>query len=90
MSSYRFPAGVKLLGKCGSKFTMAVTMPTAEGGFFGGACPSCRRHLPDRVRRLWALPDEQKQWCVNCGRASTTAIGSRSDSRCDLPKGDQT
>ena len=50
MSSYRFPAGVKPLGKRGSTLALAV----------------------------------------NCGRASTTAIGSRSDSRCDLPKGDQT
>ena len=27
---------------------------------------------------------------VNCSGASAPAIGSRSDSRCDLPKGDQT
>ena len=67
MSSYRFPAGVRLLGKSGSKFTLAVTMPADEEGFFGRECPSCRGHFRIASDDYEALPDEQELWCVYCG-----------------------
>ena len=67
MSSYRFPAGVKFLGKSGSNFTLAVTMPADDEGFFGRECPSCRRHFRIASDDYDTLPDEQKLWCVYCG-----------------------
>ena len=63
MSSYRFPAGVKPLGKRGSKLALAVTMPADEEGFFGREYPSCRRHFRIAPDDSEALPDEQKLWC---------------------------
>ena len=67
MPRYRFPSGVRLLGETGNQVRMSVTMPTDEEGFFGRACPSCRKHF-----RIWsddyeALPDDQMLWCVYCG-----------------------
>ena len=67
MSSYRFPAGVKFLGKSGSNFTLAVTMPADDEGFFGRECPSCRGHFRVASDDYEALPDDQMLWCVYCG-----------------------
>ena len=90
MSSYRFPADMKPSGRRDSKFTLAVTCPPPKR-----ASSAESAHLVGGTFRIAsddseALPDEQKLWCVHSGGASTTAIGSRSDSRCDPLKGDQT
>ena len=67
MSRYRFPPGVKFLGKSGNEFTLAVDMPDDDEGFFGRECPSCRRHFRIASDDYEALPDEQMLWCVYCG-----------------------
>ena len=67
MSGYRFPPGVKFLGKSGDEFTLAVTMPEDEEGFFGRECPSCQRHFRVASDDYEVLPDEQMLWCVYCG-----------------------
>ena len=90
MSSYRFPVGVKLSRNCGSMFTLAVSIPTAEGGFFGSGTILSKATSGSRSNDYAVFSMVQKLWCVNCSGASAPAIGSRSDSRCDLPKGDQT
>ena len=67
MSRYRFPPGVKFLGKSGNEFTLAVEIPDDDEGFFGRECPSCRRHFRIASDDYEALPDEQMLWCVYCG-----------------------
>ena len=67
MSRYRFPPGVKFLGKSGNEFTLAVTMPDDDEGFFGRECPSCQGHFRVASDDYEDLPDEQMLWCVYCG-----------------------
>lgn len=60
--------GAKPLGKCGSKFTLAIAVPTGQEGFIWPSAPISAGGLWVASDDAETLPDERELWSLDCGR----------------------
>ena len=94
MSSYRFRAGCEALGQERQQVHSGCHHARRRRRPLRPRVPILSEALPGRVRRLWGLAGRAEAVVrvlrQDGARSSTSATSSRSDSRCDPPKGDQT
>src|SRR5260370_11234292 len=64
---YRMPDGAQIVGRQADKFTMRVSVPADEDGFYGRECPRCSQIFRIDSGDCEALPEDLEVWCVYCG-----------------------
>jgi len=67
MRGYRMPDGAQIVGRQADTFTMRVSVPADEDGFYGRQCPRCSQIFRVDSGDYEALPEDLELWCVYCG-----------------------
>jgi hypothetical protein len=61
------PKGITNYRQDGTTWTMKVSIPSDDQGYFGRLCPACNAFFKVRVDEFRAAPDDLQLYCCYCG-----------------------